>query len=101
LVAGLGFEYRNKAVVIAKTTNDSVSNDCSDMNTRKTQWKESFRTEVAGVERPVCQLHDTVFMVTFYQGRAAHLLEVSYMSKHDVNNNDIRQIVESVKATLE
>lgn len=101
LVAGEGFNHNNKALVIAKPSNDDVTKTCEQMNTRHKQWKEAFRAEVMGVERPVCRLKDNVYMVTFFQNSAEHLMEISYAAPLDTNSNDVRKIVESLRVTLQ
>jgi len=102
LVAGQGLKYGNQAIVIAKTTTDDVVSECKQMNTKKQQWKEAFRTEVMGVERPVCRLNDNVYVMTFYGGsETKHLLEISYTSPHTANTDDVRKITSSLKVTLE
>lgn len=102
LVEGQGLKYSNQAIVTAKTTTDDVVSECKQMNTRKQQWKEAFRTEVMGIERPVCRLDDNIYVVTFYgAGGTKHLLEISYTSPHTINTDDVRKIVTSLKATLE
>ena len=98
LVAGSGLKYDNKALVIAKPTSDDVAKECANMTDGA--WREVFRVSVEGVERPVCRLNDTVFALTVFHGKTKHLFEVTYNSPHDVNTNDLRRIMESLKISL-
>jgi hypothetical protein len=98
LLAGSGLKAQDKALVIAKPTNDEVINDCSEVGK---QWKNAFTTTIEGVERPVCVLNDSVYLVTFYHGKAKHLFEITYMSPHDSKPEEVKQITQSIKVSLE
>ncbi len=97
LVAGEGLKYDSKALVIAKPTNDDVVKSCDEMGSK---WKEAFTVQVEGVEHPVCRFNDNVFLVTFFHGKAKHLLEITYTTPHAINVNDVRQIVQSLRVSL-
>jgi hypothetical protein len=97
LVAGEGLKYGDKALVIAKPTSDPVVGNCSQL---EGGWREAMRVKVEGVERPVCVLHDSVFLVSFYHGDSRHMLEVTYTAPHAANTSDVRQIMGSVRVAL-
>lgn len=101
LVAGQGFKYDDKALLIAKPADEPVITDCNQLNTRKYTWQQAFTAQVLGAERPVCRLGNTVFAVTFFAGQAEHLLEVSYTEPGVVNADEVRAIMESIRVTLQ
>jgi len=98
LIAGSGLKASDKALVIAKPTNDEVVNECTDLGKK---WKKTFTVIVEGVERPVCQLNDNIYLVTFYHGKAKHLFEITYNIKHDTQGEDVKQIMQSLKVSYE
>jgi hypothetical protein len=98
LVQGSGLKAE-KAIVIAKPTNDEVINDCGEVGK---DWKTAFTATVDGMERPVCRYKENVYLVTFYHGKARHLFEVTYTNAHATPQaDDVRQIMQSIKVSLE
>jgi hypothetical protein len=101
LAAGQGFAYGDKARLIAMPTDEAVDAACDKLNTKKDIWRETFRVQVGGVERPVCRLGTGIFAVTFFASKAEHLLQISYTAPSLVNPNDVRKIIESVQVRLQ
>jgi hypothetical protein len=98
LVAGSGLQAPDKALVIAKPTSDEVVNDCSEVGK---QWKNAFTVSVETVNRPVCVLGNNVYLVTFYHGKAKHLFEITYTGSEDKKIDDVKQIMQSIKVSVE
>lgn len=98
LAAGSGLQYANKALVIAKPTGDDIVTACNKVGPK---WKDAFTVRIEGVQRPVCQLNDNVFLVLFPHGRANHLFEITYTAPRAADTAEVQRIMQSLQVSLQ